>query len=97
MYNFDVCRWPNKQKNGSVKRADSEIQLEGLLLETDAPVSSQESNISLNSSWSSISSKCQEAPPVYFHPDELRYTYCLIVFNIVLLKTIVYYVSTNRM
>lgn len=69
---FSVHRWTNnKQKNGSVKRTDSEIQLEGLLLETDAPVSSQESNISLNSSWSSISSKCQEAPPVYFHPDEL--------------------------
>ncbi|CAH1393350.1 unnamed protein product [Nezara viridula] len=60
-----------KPKNGSVKRSDSEIQLEGLLLEPDAPVSSQESNVSLNSSWSSISSKCQEAPPVYFHPDEL--------------------------
>ncbi|XP_014283485.1 myotubularin-related protein 14 [Halyomorpha halys] len=69
---FSVHRWPNKQKNGngSVKRTDSEIQLDGLLLEPDVPVSSQESNVSLNSSWSSISSKCQEAPPVYFHPDE---------------------------
>ena len=65
-------RWASKQKNGAVVRTDSELQLEGLLFEPDAPISSQESNISLNSSWSSISSKSHDTPPVCFAADELR-------------------------
>uniref|UniRef100_A0A146KSW7 Myotubularin-related protein 14 n=1 Tax=Lygus hesperus TaxID=30085 RepID=A0A146KSW7_LYGHE len=68
---FSVTRHGNKQRNGSVLRTDSDCQLEGLLLDTDAPMSSQGSNVSLNSSWSSISSKSQETPPVYFQPEDL--------------------------
>lgn len=52
-------------------RTDSDSQLEGLLLDADAPMSSQGSNVSLNSSWSSISSKSQETPPVYFQTDDM--------------------------
>lgn len=65
---YSVSRWTNKAKN--VVRTDSEGLLEGLLLDTDAPISSQGSNISLDSSWSSISSKSHDTPPVFFHTDE---------------------------
>ncbi|KAL1130160.1 hypothetical protein AAG570_013098 [Ranatra chinensis] len=67
---FSVLRWGNKTKSSSVLRTDSDSQLEGLLLDADAPISSQDSNISLNSSWSSISSKSQDTPPVYFHTED---------------------------
>lgn len=67
---YSVSRWSNKLKNGSVLRTDSDLQLEGLLLDADAPISSQGSNISLNSSWSSISSKSHDTPPVFFPTDE---------------------------
>ncbi|KAK9497489.1 hypothetical protein O3M35_004197 [Rhynocoris fuscipes] len=60
----------SRSHSNSVIRTDSDSQLEGILLDTDAPISSQGSNISLNSSWSSISSKSQETPPVYFHSDD---------------------------
>ncbi|KAF5304510.1 hypothetical protein FQR65_LT07937 [Abscondita terminalis] len=47
----------------SVMRTDSDLQLDGMLLDQD----SRGSNISLNSSCSSVSSKSQEQPPVSFH------------------------------
>lgn len=53
----------------SVNRTDSDTHLDGLLLEQD----SRGSNVSLNSSCSSVSTKSQEMPPVWFHinPDEI--------------------------
>lgn len=66
-------RWTCKTRGSSVLRTDSDSQLEGLLLDADAPISSQDSNVSLNSSWSSISSKSQDTPPVYFHSDDHRW------------------------
>lgn len=50
----------------SVMRTDSDLQLDGMLLETD----SRGSNISLNSSCSSVSSKSQEQPPVSFQIND---------------------------
>lgn len=47
-------------------RTDSDLQLDGMLLETD----SRGSNISLNSSCSSVSSKSQEQPPVSFQIND---------------------------
>uniref|UniRef100_A0A023EZJ3 Putative phosphatidylinositol 3-phosphate 3-phosphatase myotubularin mtm1 n=1 Tax=Triatoma infestans TaxID=30076 RepID=A0A023EZJ3_TRIIF len=67
---FSISRWTSKTRGNSVLRTDSDSQLEGLLLDADAPMSSQGSNVSLNSSWSSISSKSQDTPPVYFHSDD---------------------------
>ncbi|XP_073994031.1 egg-derived tyrosine phosphatase [Rhodnius prolixus] len=67
---FSISRWTCKTRGSSVLRTDSDSQLEGLLLDADAPISSQDSNVSLNSSWSSISSKSQDTPPVYFHSDD---------------------------
>lgn len=66
---FSVIRnkLSSKHMGGStVLRTDSDSHLEGVLFEPDGQVSSQGSNVSLNSSWSSISSKSQEAPPALF-------------------------------
>ncbi|KAF5281184.1 hypothetical protein FQA39_LY17855 [Lamprigera yunnana] len=53
----------DRSSEKSVMRTDSDLQLDGMLLEQD----SRGSNISLNSSCSSVSSKSQEQPPVSFH------------------------------
>lgn len=54
-----------------VTRTDSDSQLEGAESDGgDLPISSQGSNVSLHSSWSSISSKSQETPPILFHVEE---------------------------
>ncbi|XP_014249851.1 myotubularin-related protein 14 isoform X2 [Cimex lectularius] len=67
---FSVVRTNSKQRNNTVLRTDSDLQLEGILLDAEAPVCSQGSNMSLNSSWSSISSKSQETPPVFFQAED---------------------------
>lgn len=55
----------------TVLRNDSDLHLDGMLFDADCAVSSRGSNISLNSSCSSVSSKSQDNPPVLFHnvPD----------------------------
>ncbi|XP_021931879.1 myotubularin-related protein 14 [Zootermopsis nevadensis] len=55
----------------AVLRNDSDLHLDGMLFDADCAISSRGSNISLNSSCSSVSSKSQENPPVLFHnvPD----------------------------
>ncbi|XP_046985343.1 myotubularin-related protein 14 isoform X1 [Schistocerca americana] len=67
---FSVLSTKPKIKN-IVMRNDSDLHLDGVLFEAECPVSCQGSNISLNSSCSSQSSKSQDNPPVYFHtlPD----------------------------
>ncbi|XP_066997241.1 myotubularin-related protein 14 isoform X2 [Anabrus simplex] len=57
-----------------VLRNDSDAHLDGLLSDAEGPVSSQGSNISLNSCCSSHSSKSQDNPPAYFHnaPDSFE-------------------------
>nr|CAD7423179.1 unnamed protein product [Timema monikensis] len=64
---------PRKNKH-PVIRNDSDLHLDGLLLDGDGPISSRGSNISLNSSCSSVSSKSQDNPPLVFHtvPDTLE-------------------------
>jgi len=59
----------------TVLRNDSDLHLDGMLFDADCAISSRGSNISLNSSCSSVSSKSQDTPPVFFHnvpdlPDE---------------------------
>ncbi|XP_075219399.1 egg-derived tyrosine phosphatase isoform X2 [Lycorma delicatula] len=54
----------------SVLRTDSDSHLDGVLFEPDGQISSQDSNVSLNSSWSSISSKSQETPPILYSSDD---------------------------
>nr|CAD7393261.1 unnamed protein product [Timema cristinae] len=61
---------PRKNKH-PVIRNDSDLHLDGLLLDGDGPISSRGSNISLNSSCSSVSSKSQDNPPLVFHTVEL--------------------------
>jgi len=55
----------------TVLRNDSDLHLDGMLFDADCAISSRGSNISLNSSCSSVSSKSQDNPPVFFHnvPD----------------------------
>ncbi|PSN48995.1 Myotubularin-related protein 14 [Blattella germanica] len=55
----------------SVLRNDSDLHLDSMLFDADCAISSRGSNISLNSSCSSVSSKSQDNPPVFFHnvPD----------------------------
>nr|CAD7588723.1 unnamed protein product [Timema genevievae] len=64
---------PRKNKH-PVIRNDSDLHLDGLLLDGEGPISSRGSNISLNSSCSSVSSKSQDNPPLVFHtvPDTLE-------------------------
>ncbi|XP_069693160.1 phosphatidylinositol-3,5-bisphosphate 3-phosphatase MTMR14 isoform X2 [Periplaneta americana] len=51
----------------TVLRNDPDLQLDGMLFDADCAISSRGSNISLNSSCSSVSSKSQDNPPVLFH------------------------------
>lgn len=65
-------RSKTKQNTGgssaaTVLRNDSDLHLDGMLFDADCAVSSRGSNISLNSSCSSVSSKSQDNPPVLFH------------------------------
>ncbi|KAJ9595168.1 hypothetical protein L9F63_013526 [Diploptera punctata] len=53
--------------SGSVLRNDSDLHLDSMLFDTECAISSRGSNISLNSSCSSVSSKSQDNPPVFFH------------------------------
>ncbi|XP_071449239.1 phosphatidylinositol-3,5-bisphosphate 3-phosphatase MTMR14 [Hetaerina americana] len=66
---------PRSKSKHAVLRNDSDTHLDGVLFDSEYHISSRGSNISLNSSCSSISSKSQDNPPVYFHivpdiPDE---------------------------
>lgn len=71
----------------SVNRTDSDTHLDGLLLEQD----SRGSNVSLNSSCSSVSTKSQELPPVWFHinSEEIANGYValnniiILIFNMI--------------
>jgi hypothetical protein len=59
----------------TVLRNDSDLHLDSMLFDAECAISSRGSNISLNSSCSSVSSKSQDNPPVLFHnvpdlPDE---------------------------
>lgn len=67
---------PRTKLKTSVIRNDSDVHLDGVLFDGEGPISSQGSNISLNSSCSSHSSKSQENPPIYFHtiPDHMEET-----------------------
>ena len=51
--------------------SSADLHLDAMLFDADCAISSRGSNISLNSSCSSISSKSQDNPPVFFHnvPD----------------------------
>lgn len=65
------CKGKTVPPSQPVARTDSDSQLEGAESDGgDLPISSQGSNVSLHSSWSSISSKSQETPPILFHVEE---------------------------
>lgn len=57
----------DRSNERSFMRTDSDLYLDGMLLDQD----SRGSNISLNSSCSSVSNKSQEQPPTWFNlPEE---------------------------